>query len=63
MVAGGADVEIGKPLGHIVVVARGDYDEFLTARQSFVSDGGAHGVTVCFGGDVPAFGVREAELV
>ena len=63
VVASGTNVEIRKPFGHIVVVTGGDYDEFLTARQSFVGDGGTHGMAVCFGRDVPTFGVGEAELV
>lgn len=63
MVAGGADVEIGEPLSHVIVVTRSNHNELLATWQGFMCDGGTHGVTVCFGGDVPAFGIREAELV
>ncbi len=31
MVTSGTDVKIGKPFGHVVVVAGSDYNEFLTA--------------------------------
>ena len=48
MVAGGADVEIGKPLSHIIVVTRSNHYEFLATWQGFMCDGGAHGVTIFF---------------
>lgn len=63
MVASGTNVEIRKPFGHIVVIAWSDYDEFLTAQQSFVGNGSAHGMAVCFRGDIPTLWVGEAELV
>lgn len=63
MVAGSTDIEVGKPFGHVIVVTRSNHYEFLATRQGFMCDGGAHGVTVCFGGDVPASGIGEAELV
>ena len=60
MITGGTDVEIGEPFGHVIVIAGGNYDEFLTARQSFVGDGGAHGVSVFFGRNIPTFWVGKA---
>lgn len=63
VVASGTNIKIREPFGHVVVIAWSNYDKFLTARQSFVGNGGAHGMAVCFGRNVPAFRIREAKLV